>query len=349
VAPVNTIGLFFASASSVANVITDIARKKALRNNPLLQAIFLVQVCMIATLTTVLVSRIALGHPFTIHTAAGESAFILARHLPPRVLFFFYLCLDTGLVGIATILYFRALQISPISLCIPFLAFTPVFLLFTGLLFLGERVSRKDMAGVGFVVMGSLLMNRSLLRRGWMEPLRALVRERGSRYMLLVGLIFSVTNPIDKRLVEMSDPFFHAWAYAVMLALLIGLALVIKRSSLQRVTASSWGWIALAALVEATALLLQFVSHKYIQVVITISLKRAGVILTVIFGGLIFREHHMAERLIAASVMTAGALMLYLPLTGEEALIYSVAVLVSLSAALVLVPAQEMQGATESR
>ena len=42
-------------------------------------------------------------------------------------------------------------------------------------------------------------------------------------------------------------------------------------------------------------------------------------------------------------------MMLYLPLTGEEALIYSVAVLVSLSAALLLVPAQEMQAATESR
>jgi hypothetical protein len=36
-APLNTIGLFIAFASSVANVITDVARKKALRNNPLLQ------------------------------------------------------------------------------------------------------------------------------------------------------------------------------------------------------------------------------------------------------------------------------------------------------------------------
>ena len=346
--PVNTIGLVFASLSSVANVVTDIARKKAIRKNPLLQAIFLVQVCIIATLTTVLVSRVALGHSFTIHTAAKESAFVLARHLSPRVLFFLYLCLDTGLVGIATILYFRALQISPISLCIPFLAFTPVFLLVTGLLFLGERASRKDMAGVGFVVLGSLLMNRGLLQRGWMEPFRSLIREKGSRYMLVVCLIFSITNPIDKRLVEMSDPFFHAWAYAVMLELLFGVALLIKRSSLRLVTPSSYGWIVLAALLEATALLLQFVSHKYIQVVITISLKRAGVILTVIFGGLIFRERHMADRIMAASVMTAGALMLYLPLTGKEALIYSAALVVSLTAALLLVPGQGMQATTES-
>jgi drug/metabolite transporter (DMT)-like permease len=346
--PVNTIGLLFASASSVANVVTDVARKKALRNIPLLQAIFLVQICIVPTLTAVLATRLVLGHPFTIHTAATESVFILAQHLPPHWLFFFYLCLDTGLVGIATILYFRALQISPISLCVPFLAFTPVFLLVTGLLFLGERVSCKDMAGVGFVVLGSLLMNRRPLQRGWLEPLRALIREKGSRYMLVVGCIFSITNPIDKRLVEMSDPFFHAWAYAVMLVLLLGLSLLIKRRPLALVTRPSWGWIVLAALLEATALLLQFVSHKYIQVVITISLKRAGVILTVIFGGLIFREHHMVERLIAASVMTAGALMLYLPLTGKEALIYSVAVPVFLAVALLLIPSRGMEAATES-
>lgn len=346
---VNTIGLFFASASSVANVVTDIARKKALHSNPLLRAIFLVQVCIVATLTTVFVSRVALGHPSTIHTVATESAFVLTRNLPARVLFFVYLCLDTGLVGIATILYFRALQISPISLSIPFLAFTPVFLLFTGRLFLGERVSRKDMAGVGFVVLGSLLMNRGLFQRGWMEPIMALLREKGSRYMLMVGFIFSITNPIDKRLVEMSDPFFHAWTYAVMLALLIGLALLFKRGPRRPVTTSSWGWIALAALVEAAALLLQFVSHKYIQVVITISLKRAGVILTVVLGGLLFREHHIVDRLIAASVMTAGALMLYLPLTDKAALIYSVAVVVSLATVLLVVPSRQEQAVAEFR
>lgn len=346
--PVNTIGLLFASASSVANVITDVARKKALRNNPLLQAVFLVQVCIVATLTAVLATRLTLGHPFTIHTATTESAFILARHLPSRLLFFLYLCLDTGLVGIATILYFRALQISPISLCVPFLAFTPVFLLVTGSLFLRERVSPEDMAGVGFVVLGSLLMNRGLFHTGWLEPLRALIREKGSRYMLLVGFIFSITNPLDKRLVEMSDPFFHAWAYAVMLALLLRLSLLIKRGSLRLVARSSWMWIVLAALLEATALLLQFVSHKYIQVVITISLKRAGVILTVLFGGLIFRERHIVDRLIAAFVMTAGALMLYLSLTGKEALIYSAAVVAVLAAVLFLIPVRLTEAAADS-
>jgi hypothetical protein len=73
------------------------------------------------------------------------------------------------------------------------------------------------------------------------------------------------------------------------------------------------------------------------------------VILTVILGGLIFREHHLVDRLIAASVMTAGALMLYLPLTDEAALIYSVAVVVSLATILLVVPSRGEQFAAETR
>jgi len=55
---------------------------------------------------------------------------------------FFALCiLNAVLEGTAVLLYLRALQVSPISYCIPFLALTPLFLLPTGIFFLHERVS----------------------------------------------------------------------------------------------------------------------------------------------------------------------------------------------------------------
>jgi len=49
-------------------------------------------------------------------------------------------------------------------------------------------------------------------------------------------------------------------------------------------------WIVLAGVLEAVALIFQLASHNYIQVVITISVKRAGIILTVLLGWLVFRE-----------------------------------------------------------
>ncbi len=333
----NTIGLLFATATSVTDVVTDVARKKALRNNPLLLTAFLTRVFIAITASAIFAIHWTLYHPVDIHFAATESAFVLAQHPSPSLVFFLYLLLDTSLVTITVVLYFRALQVSPMSLCVPFLAFTPVFLLATGYLFLKERTSWEQMEGVAFVVMGSLVMNRELFRKGWLEPLRALAHQEGARDMLIVSFIFALTNPLDKRLVKMSDPFFQSWAYAMMLVLLLGSFILGRRGQQTKIVRSSWGWIVLAGMLDASALLLQFFSHKYIDVVITITIKRAGIVLAVLFGWLIFHEREIPDRLIAASVMVAGALMLYMPMSAENATIFSATVLVAMTAALLLI------------
>ena len=52
---------------------------------------------------------------------------------------------------------------------------------------------------------------------------------------------------------------------------------------------------------------------------ITVSIKRAGIILAVFAGWLFFREREITDKVIAASVMFCGVLILYLPLTPVEA------------------------------
>ena len=58
-------------------------------------------------------------------------------------------------------------------------------------------------------------------------------------------------------------------------------------------------------------LLLQMASLKYIDVVVTIALKRSGMILSVLGGWLIFHERMGPQRVAAALVVLAGALMIY--------------------------------------
>jgi drug/metabolite transporter (DMT)-like permease len=50
-------------------------------------------------------------------------------------------------------------------------------------------------------------------------------------------------------------------------------------------------------------------------VVVAVSIKRAGIILSVLAGWLFFREREITDKVIAASVMFCGVLILYLPLT----------------------------------
>jgi drug/metabolite transporter (DMT)-like permease len=329
-----TIGLMLASATSISNVVMDVTRKKALSDHDLLRTTFWIRFTVAAALTLVLAVRWWSGMAPAIHPDVSAANFSIGTSL--RISYLVYLLVDTALVAFSVLLYYRAVQVSPLSLTIPFLAFTPVFLLLTGNVILGEIPPLLKSEGVIFVVLGSLLMHRQAFRAGIWEPFRAVLRERGSRYMLAVSFILSLTNPLDKKLVMMSDAFFYGWAYAIMLLLFFGVPLWIRRGTRGDTAPLAMKWISLAGLSDALTLLLQFESHNYIDVVITISLKRAGIVLTVLAGWLIFREREIADRLIATAVMLVGAVMIYLPLTFRQQVVLTLATLTGAAIALYL-------------
>jgi drug/metabolite transporter (DMT)-like permease len=93
-------------------------------------------------------------------------------------------------------------------------------------------------------------------------------------------------------------------------------------------------WIALAGLSDAVSLLFQLASYTYLAVVITVSIKRAGIILAVIAGWMFFRERGITDKLIATAVMFCGVLILYLPLTTAQAIGVTLATLAGMCVAL---------------
>jgi drug/metabolite transporter (DMT)-like permease len=329
-----TMGLMLATATSLSNVVMDVTRKKALTGHDLLWTSFWIRFTVAAALTVVLAVRWLGGIVPAIRPDVTAASFSIGSST--HVSYLVYLLVDTALVGFGVLLYYRAIQISPLSLTIPFLAFTPVFLLLTGNLILGELPPLLKSEGVIFVVLGSLLMHRQAFRAGVLEPFRAVLRERGSRYMLAVSFILSLTNPLDKKLVLMSDAVFYAWAYAIMLLLFFGIPLALRRDATSSRAPLAIKWIPVTGLIDALTLLLQFQSHNYIDVVITITLKRAGIVLAVLAGWLIFHERQIADRLIASGVMIAGAAMIYLPLTLRQQMILSAVTLVGAAIALLL-------------
>ena len=84
---------------------------------------------------------------------------------------------------------------------------------------LGELPPPLKLLGVVLIVAGSLAMHRRLFAVGWLAPVKAVIQEKGSRYMLMVSFIFSITNPLDKKLVVMSDVFTEAFSYGLGLCL----------------------------------------------------------------------------------------------------------------------------------
>jgi len=327
------IGLSFATATSLTNVVTDVARKKALAGQDLIAATFGFRLFAAIAYTAVFGFRLLSGHEVTIKET-GPVFGIEALSFSPLGTFLIYWAIDISLVAVANLLYFRALQVSPLSVCLPFIAFTPIFLIPTGYVMLRELPSTVKLIGVVLVVVGSLVMHRQLFAVSWAEPFKAIIRERGSRYMLMVAFIFSITNPLDAQLVRMSDAITHSFAFGLGLTLIFGVMALARRAEWSRMMHAVPLWVVLAGLLESIVNMLQFASHNYIAVVITISLKRAGIVLAVLMGWLIFKERDITDKLIAATVMVSGALMFYLPMSMAQAVTVTVAVLIGMSIAL---------------
>jgi len=283
----------------------------------------------------VLLWRVMSGNPIVIRDG-GALFGIAGLHPDPVKEFLIYLVIDVLLITIVMWLYFRALQISPLSMSVPFLSFTPVFLIPTGFLVLGELPLPSKAFGVALIVAGSLAMHRRLFAKGWLAPARAVLREKGSRYMLLVSLIFSITNTLDKKLVTMSDIFTEAFAYGAGLCISFWIMGRVQRSDFAAAARGNWTWISLAATLDAVSLLFQLASYTYIAVVITVSIKRAGIVLSVLAGWLFFHERNITDKVIAASVMFCGVLILYLPLSGVQAMLVTALTLAGMTLALYL-------------
>ena len=306
------IGLLFAAAMSVTNVMTDVWRKRALDKRELFPVTFWIRVAVAVVFGLVLLVQVTRGVPVTIRD--GGLLFGLV-HLDPVPTFFIYMVLDVGLITIVMWLYFRALQISPLSMCVPFLAFTPVFLIPSTYIILGQKPQPIKLLGVVLIVVGSLAMHRQLFAVGWMAPVKAVIEYKGSRYMLIVAFIFSLTNPLDARLVLMSDVFTEAFIYGVGLCFSFYLLSRMQKGNFAAASRGNGRHIVLAAVFDAVSLLFQLASYAYIPVVITVSIKRAGIVLSVLAGWLFFREREITDKVIAASVMFCGVLILYLPVT----------------------------------
>ncbi|MDX2030277.1 MAG: EamA family transporter [Blastocatellia bacterium] len=328
------IGLLMAGATSISNVVKDISAKKVVDHHELIASTFWIRFFAAIAFVLALGGRAMLGTTPHFRSDGGNLFGISGMALGPMPTYLIYLLIEVTLVAGSTLLYFRAMQVTPISLCMPYISFTPVFLIVTGQVMLGEMPATEKLIGVVLIFVGSLAMHRLLFANGWLEPIKAIWRERGCFYMLMVGFINSITNPIDKQLVMMTDAFTQACAFGAGMCVLFTLLLIGRKADPKVVIRSVPFWAALAGTLEAVALLFQLSSHNYIDVVITISLKRAGIILIVLLGWLVFKEKNIGDKLIASSVMLVGVLIIYLPVTLLQGLLIAALAIAAMFVAL---------------
>ncbi len=238
---------------------------------------------------------------------------LLAQPLPALgPLFWCSLVLQGSMVTVASILYFKAIEASDLSVTIPMLTFTPLFLLITSPLMLGEFPNPAGLWGILLIVIGSYVLNIAELHKGYLAPFKALVKEKGPRYMLMVAILYSIAANIDKIGVRHSSPL--AWAAALNTFLTIVFALIIlsKGAPVIYQIRAGWKYLVLLGAANAFALIANMVAIELTLVPYLIAIKRLSVFMTLFVGFVIFKEKGCRERSVGALLMVLGAVLISL-------------------------------------
>ena len=204
----------------------------------------------------------------------------------------------------ALILYVKAIKLSPLSITIPFMALSPVFIIVIAFFLLGERPDTSGFVGILLITIGTYLSNAKASNIGLLGPIKAIANEKGSVLMVIVAVIYSITSTIGKIAVQHSSPIFFGFFYPLLLTVVLSMVVGVK-GILPHVISRPVTFL-IIGIFTAIMILSHFLAISMADVAYVISIERTSLIFSVLYGRLIFKEINVTERLLGSILMLAG-------------------------------------------
>lgn len=228
-----------------------------------------------------------------------------APHLP-EAKFWAAAIVSFSLNAYASLRYVRALR-EDLSLTVPITALSPVFLLVTEPLISGRFMSPVGMVGVVVIGVGLYVLNLDALRAGGpLGPIRSLWRQRGTRLMLTVVVIWAVTAPLDSIAVHAWNPLWYAAVLHGGSGLLVTPFCWRKPQALNPARGDRLR-LCVIGLFSGLGTMLQLSAMLVAPATVVIVIRRFSAPLSGVWGWLFFHEPHIRSRLLGAMVMVIGA------------------------------------------
>lgn len=207
----------------------------------------------------------------------------------------------------AIIIYQKAIKLSPLSLSLPLLAFSPVFVIVTSFLFLGEIPGQNSLIGIVLVFLGLYLLNIQSISSSFLEPLKALKNEKGARLMFLVAFVYSININLGKIMATHSSPIFLGSFYIIALTISLLIYLIISRKTyaIKNLKGSPVLFLAIGILLSISVFC-HFIAVTMTNVAYMVSVKRTSILFSIIFSALFLKECYLIQRFIGATVMITG-------------------------------------------
>lgn len=226
--------------------------------------------------------------------------------------FWISLLIGGSINAVTTLLYIKAIKVSDLSLTVPLVALTPLFMLLTSPLIVGEYPKFFDYIGIFLIVIGSYLLNIKEKSQGYLAPFKALLNEPGPKFMLIVAFLWSITSNFDKIGVKNSSPIFWLFSLFGTMTVLLLPVLLHKTPNPSRKILKQLPMLAAMGFFNAIGVLCQMQALTLTLVVQVIAIKRTSVLMGVLFGHFIFKEKDIQQRLLGAGIMVLGVFFISL-------------------------------------
>ncbi|MFB6241622.1 MAG: EamA family transporter [Candidatus Nanosalina sp.] len=224
---------------------------------------------------------------------------------------FFLLAVPQSLaIALTSILIAKAYKETDASIVAPMYAISPILVLGTSFLILGETPSLLGASGVVLIAIGaySLKLERS---RDLLEPLRKLWDERGVQLILVVLLIYSITANTDKIGVKSSSAVMWPLTIYTLSTIFMMPVMIRKSSEWKEKLGKEWKPLATLGVLGGLAIILQMTALKMTLVSYVISIKRLSIPVTIVLSYFLLQEKEsFRQRLIGGVLMTLGAVLI---------------------------------------
>ena len=179
---------------------------------------------------------------------------------------------------------------------------------------LNEKINIWGGLGIGFIILGSYILNFNKIQDGLLKPFTALLHEKGSWMMLIVALVFSFAAVIGKKAMLHSSALYFSYYFFLVFNITILIFLfVTKRSSfkkvLQQPRKGPWLGSLLIIHISCHGLAIAISTAVYM-----VAIKRSSILFSVLMGWLILREENIKYRGLGTIFMFTG--MLFISILG---------------------------------
>ena len=225
----------------------------------------------------------------------------------------YYIAVLNGiLLIVTTYMLVKALQISKLSISLPMLSLTPLFLIVTSYITLNEMPTQLGFLGIFLVVIGAYITHLKDYKKGFFEPFKLLIKNKGSLYIIIVAFIWSITANLFKIGILDSNPIFFTTLVFTIISLLMLPLFFNKLNEKMKEIKTNFNKLILLGFSSAFATTAAAYSMLIAIVPYVISLKRSSVIFAIFFGYLFFNEKNIGNALIGAIIMLVGGILITL-------------------------------------